>query len=497
MNISNTFQTTKFVLILIICLLLKFSLHAQELELFEAPENYQLYPRDKKDSAKVVLSGIIYGIGFQQLSLVTYIDDEVLEIKTEEIKLNEQGIGNFFISQKIESGLFQYKFELTLTSKHEKRVIYTADSVVCGDAYIITGQSNSHASSSASNFSSPYCRSFGVKTGYNSYTEDHKKYRWGRATGNCPDLQGIGGWYIDNPLGIGVWGMYLAQKITEIHKVPVCIINGGSGNSTIEQNMPDSFQADLNTSFGRLIYRVHESGLTHGIKAILWHQGESNTNEEYVNYKQNFDTLYLAWKANFPSLQKVYMFQLHPGCGGDFQSEFRDIQVKIADSYSDVDIMATVGLPGHDGCHYTDKGYVAMAESIYPLLSKDLYGVKSMNPITPPKVRSAYWSREDHSELCLEFDQEIVWNAQQTINNFIYYLKDYIYLDGNLGLINEGYSKGSKLYLKLKKAGKYKKITYLPGHFYEGTNICYEGPWIMGTNGIGALSFDKLDINLN
>ncbi len=494
MNKSNILQITKFTLISFVCLLFKFSLQAQELKLSEAPENYQLYPRDKNNTAKVVFSGRISGIEHQQFELITYKDNELLEIRTEEIKLNKQGVGSFFISQKIKQGLFQYKFELSLTNEQERRVLYTADSVVCGDAYIITGQSNSHASSSASNFSSPYCRSFGVKTGYNPYTEDHKKYRWGRATGNCPELQGIGGWYTDNPFGVGVWGMYLAQKITEIHRIPVCIINGGSGNSTIKENLPANFQADLNTSFGRLIYRVHEAGLTHGIKALLWHQGESNTFQDYEKYEDDFDTLYLAWKANFPSLQKIYMFQLHPGCGGDFQSEFRNLQVKIADKYTDTDIMSTVGLPEHDGCHYTDKGYVAMAESIYPLLSKDFYGSKSTDPITPPKICSAYWSQADYSELCLEFDQEIEWNTQQIINNLTYYLKDYIYLDGNSGLINEGFPDGNKLYLKLKKAEKHNWVTYLPGHFYEGTDMCYEGPWIKGVNGIGALSFDKVRI---
>ncbi len=481
----------KYTLIPIICFLFVNVLQAQELKLSEAPENYQLYPRNEKDSAQVVLSGSISDSDYKQLELITYKDGQLLERKKEDIQFKKNGSAKFSVSQPILAGLFQYKFELNLINAHGKKMLFSADSVVCGDAYIITGQSNSHASSSDSKFSSPYCRSFGVKTGYNPYTEEHKKHRWGRATGDSPNLEGVGGWFTDNPFGVGVWGMHLAQKIIEANQMPVCFINGGSGSSSIEQNMPSDFQADLNTSFGRLIYRVNEAGLTHGIKAILWHQGESNTNKDYAKYKNNFDILYHAWKANFPSLQKVYMFQLHPGCGSEFQSELRNLQVNIANSYDDVEIMSTMGLPGHDGCHYTHEGYVAMAESIYPLLARDSYGKKPSKSITPPKVIRAYISNADNTEICLEFDQDIVWSNEQSVNGKTYSLKDYIYINGKSGLINEGNSHGNKVYLKLKEAGNYFQVTYLPGHFYEGTDICYEGPWIMGTNGIGALSFDR------
>ena len=50
---------------------------------------------------------------------------------------------------------------------------------------------------------------------------------------------------------------------------------------------------------------------------------------------------------------------------------------------------------------------------------------------------------------------------------------------------------GNKVYLRLSDAYVGTTITYLPGHFYEGSDKCYQGPWIMGQNGVGALSFDK------
>ena len=71
-----------------------------------------------------------------------------------------------------------------------EKLSFVADNVVCGDAYIITGQSNSHASSLQSNYSSPFCRSFGVKTGYEKYSDNDKKIRWGLAPVNCKTCKG-------------------------------------------------------------------------------------------------------------------------------------------------------------------------------------------------------------------------------------------------------------------------------------------------------------------
>ena len=57
-------------------------------------------------------------------------------------------------------------------------------------------------------------------------------------------------------------------------------------------------QASLETSFGRLAYRVNQAGLKDKVKAILWHQGESNANtkESYEAYESNFDVLLNDWK---------------------------------------------------------------------------------------------------------------------------------------------------------------------------------------------------------
>ena len=473
---------------------------SQEVNFEQAPEFYQLFARDKKDSANVILKGTVADKEYKgNLTLKVYKDGETYD--TQKYFIENQSFN--FIS-RIYAGLHQFKFELYLNENGIDKLCFSADSVVCGDAYVITGQSNSHPSSSKATYSNPYCRSFGVKTGYTTYTDEHKKVRWGRATGNSPDLNGIGAWFKEIDYGVGVWGINLMQLIVEKYKVPVCFINGGSGSSSIEENMLYPEKPSLETCFGRLAYRVNEAGLIDHIKAIFWHQGESNTNEFHRNYYENFETLLKDWQRVYKGLKKVYLFQLHQGCGGDYQCELREVQNQIAKYYDIVEIMSTCGVPGHDGCHFSHEGYVALSENIFPLVARDFYNEKSNIFITPAKLIRAYYSKDfdgSTAEITLQFDQELVWEGKQEVNGQIYYMKDQFFFRKNktdeliTSAVSLGRVEDNKVILNISSKELYNYITYLPSKFYVNTDEVYKGPWIRGLNNIGVLSFNNRSIS--
>ena len=321
------------ILLLFLSLLLGINNFGQEINFDISPEDYQLFPRDLNNLASVIFSGIISDeTELKRLKLKVFKDDVLIDEKF--LKIADK---KFKITSKIEAGLFQYRFELYNYELNNEILIYMADNIVCGDAYIITGQSNSHASNKKSTYSSPYARSFGVKTGYETYDDKDKETRWGLATGNCKTCKGKGweagydgGWFTKIPLGVGVWGMELARLLIEKHEIPVCIINGGSGSSTIEENMLDPEKISLETSFGRLAYRVDQANLKNDIKAIFYHQGESDSHKQFsLSYLKNFDIINTDWKRVYQGIDKIYLFQIHPGCGGDYQSEIREIQNEI------------------------------------------------------------------------------------------------------------------------------------------------------------------------
>lgn len=473
-----------------------FEASAQSLVITQAPEDYQLYPRDGRDSAMVYFAGKLKQqsdlIG---LKLKAFKDDVLYDQEMISFEGN-----TFSISTKIHAGLHQFRFELYLRKQDQDSLYFVADSVVCGDAYIITGQSNSHPSSTLSTFSSPYCRSFGVKTGYESYTEEDKKVRWGRASGSCPGLKReVGGWFIKNPFGVGVWGMELSRLIVEKYQIPVCIINGGSGSSSIEQNMLYPEQPSLETSFGRLAYRVDQAGLKDKIKAIFWHQGESNTNtvEGYQNYPKNFDTLQKDWRRVYTGLQKIYLFQLHPGCGRKYQGyyqELREIQNQLANQYEMVEIMSSLGVTGHDGCHFSYQGYLEFAQRILPLVARDFYGEKPKEIITPAKLLGVQYTAK--GKITLTFDQPIAVEEKSTVKSKTRFLKDQFFFKKDLEgeflptQVKALEAVQNQLHISLDNQDLYKYITYLPSKFYTGTTETYNGPWLMGSkNGLGALSF--------
>ena len=107
--------------------------------------------------------------------------------------------------------------------------------------------------------------------------------------------------------------MELAKLLIEKYKIPVCIINGGSGSSTIEENMLYPEQISLETSFGRLAYRTDQAGLKNDIKAIFYHQGESDTYQKNsLAYTDNFEIL---------KIEKLHPYKI---VANIFKTEWRD-----------------------------------------------------------------------------------------------------------------------------------------------------------------------------
>lgn len=487
-------------LLIILFITITHRLVSQEIEFTEAPENFQLYPRNENNEAIVVFKGFTKKqSAINKLLLKVYKNDSLIDIK--EHYVNEK---MFQFETFIKAGLFEYSFEIFDTSQLKHTLIKQITNVVSGDVYVITGQSNSHASSKTYNLSNKYCRSFGVKTGFENYSDLDKKSRWGLATGNCLACSGddwekgnSGGWFQKNEFGVGIWGMELAYSIVKNHKIPVCIINGGSGSSTISQNLKNKEKHELETSYGRLMYRLKEAGVINSVKGLIYHQGESDSDKKYKEYSSKFEQLYLDWKSDLMSLKKIYLFQIHPGCGGDFQSELREIQTSIAEKYNDITIMSTTGIKGHDGCHFTTNGYKEFAKRLFPIISSDFYGQQFSKKITPPKIVELK-KIKDGKKIKLLFDQEVYVEKSKIISGERKKMEDQFWLtnfDTGVDFFSEVRNirtSKNKIILLLKRKIDFDRISWIPNSEYMESNQTYSGPWIYGKeNDIGALTFHQ------
>jgi hypothetical protein len=285
--------------------------------------------------------------------------------------------------------------------------------------------------------------------------------------------------------------MELAKRLVESQKIPIFMINGAVGGTRIDQHQRSAADpTDVNTIYGRLLWRVCQAKLTHGIRGILWHQGENDQGADgptggfgWETYQQYFIEMSAAWKQDYPNVQHYYIFQIWPkacamGVNGS-DNMLREVQRNLPALYSNMGIMSTLGIKPPGGCHYPLAGWAEFARLIQPLIERDNYGKVFAASITPPNLIKAAFTSGIKDEIALEFDQPVVWTNS---------LASQFYLDGDKGRVAAGAVSGNILTLKLTATKDAGKITYLDSKSWSENNLLY------GQNGIAALTFCEVPI---
>jgi hypothetical protein len=356
----------------------------------------------------------------------------------------------------------------------------TVSDLVCGDAFIIEGQSNALA---ADNYApndtvttNKWVRTYGLTS------------RWGYAISKGNDLQ------------LGLWGWYLANRLVANHNMPICIINGAIGGTRIDAHRPNPANHSLlfgagwgENSYADLYNRVTGAKLTHGIRGLLWHQGEQDQGSEgpdgdydYKFYQQYFMDISAAWKQDFPNLRNYYLFQIWPAaCGTTSRNDqLREVQRTLPYLYSNMKIMSTHGIVPGSGCHYEPAGYQVFSDLIGPLVEQDVYGVMPAAKLTAPNLQQAYFTTVAKNEISLVFDQNVAWNPGAPTMLFLANSAG-----ATSGSVSSGSATGNTIKLQLSGASSAVSITYLKGlGSWNQANLLY------GTNGIAALTFADVPI---
>ncbi|MEI7898770.1 MAG: DUF2341 domain-containing protein [bacterium] len=437
----------------------------------EKPVNNQFYARDDKNEGTLVYNGTLSNAA-DTVFLKVYADDKL--VKTESQKLTTDKTYAFSVTLK--PGLIKYKVEFGSKSGSSETVLNTVTNLVCGDAYLINGQSNALATDwgpGEHTDTSEWIRSFGDNGGdINS--------GWG----NAVRRQG-GHWQI------GCWGMDLALLLVESQKVPVCIMNGAVGGTLIEAHQRNPTNStDKASIYGRLLNRIEKAGLTHGIRGAFWHQGECNQSNwgetggyGWETHEQHFLSMTAAWKQDYPNIQHYYIFQIWPNScsiGGNRHSDkLRDVQRLLPRHFSNMSIQSTLGVKPEGGCHFPPAGYAELARQLLPVVEQYNYGKTTGRIVTAPDLKKAYYTSVKHDEIALEFDQPMAW-ADPLVSEF--------YLDGEKGCIVGGAVSGNVVKLKRAADTPVKTITYLVDKTWNSANLLY------GQNGIAALTFFEVPV---
>ncbi|WP_254510724.1 DUF2341 domain-containing protein [Anatilimnocola floriformis] len=437
----------------------------------EQPEDGQFIAREGASAeGTIVYAGTLLEPA-EVAFLRIYADDKLVDTLNARVTPEKQ----YGLTAKIKAGLVKYRTEFGVKQKGEEKVLHTATNIVCGDAFIITGQSNAVANDFGKEnplVPNEWVRTFGATDG----GPGSRLKKWAPAEARAP-----GG-----KAEIGFWGMELGRRLVESRKMPICIINGAVGGTRIDQHIRnDEDPTDIKTIYGRLLWRVQEARLTHGVRGIIWHQGESDQGSDgptgtygFETYQQFFVDLAGSWKSDFPNVEHYFTFQIWPkscsmGINGS-DNRLREVQRNMPGLFSNLSIMSTCGVKPPGGCHFPAAGYAEFARLIQPQVETHLYGKPFKQPINPPNLQKAYFTSDKKDELALEFDQPVVWQ-DSLVNQF--------HLISEPKQVESGAAVGNKLTLKLKAPSKATQVTYLDSAAWNPDNL------LIGANGIAALTF--------
>jgi hypothetical protein len=443
----------------------------------EKPEDNQFYARDDRNEGTLYYNGTLTETA-DSVFLRVYAEDKLVGDETRKLPADR----SYAVSAKLKPGLIKYRVEFGSKTAAGEKVLHTATNLVCGDAYLIDGQSNALATDTGEKSppeTSDWIRSYGSARG----GERSERLNlwcnpvWKTQKGEKAEL--------------GYWGMELAKRLVESQKIPIFIINGAVGGTRIDQHQRNPANPeDLSTIYGRLLWRVRQAKMTHGVRGILWHQGENDQGADgptgafgWETYQQYFVEMSGAWKEDYPNLQHYYIFQIWPkacamGVNGS-DNMLREVQRTLPALYSNMSIMSTLGIQPPGGCHYPLNGWAEFARLIQPLIERDNYGKVFSTSITPPNLIRAAYSSDKKDAIALEFDQPVVWDDS---------LANQFYLDDAKDKVAGGSVSGNVLTLKLNVPSTAHRITYLDSKSWSQDHL------LRGANGIAALTFCEVPI---
>jgi hypothetical protein len=353
---------------------------------------------------------------------------------------------------------------------------YVAKSIVSGVAFTVTGQSNSIFGDAAV-LPSAYARTFGKN--FSSSASDTVFY------GSKADGNGGG-------IHVGAWGLHLQNAIADQMGSPSLCINGGVGGTRIEQHLPDqSNRLNRATIYGSWLYRIIKSGRRDDIRWLFWYQGESNHDTE--DYIKLFGQLYNAWKEDLPNLEYVVVVQIRPGCAGPNHAKLRDEQRRLEYAFPNVIVHAANALPAHDGCHYGGQGYGALGSQLFDVYQRNELGMQPGVYRSSPTVKRV--APINSTTVRVEFERAggLRMTSDVLVAGAVRTSTDAWFADSDSKMHPTSVSvSGSSVVLTFPSTVS--RVSYVPDYAYDDGTTVFQGPWLVNSQGVGALSFHDVPI---
>lgn len=447
------------------------------------PQDYQLYPRDAGNNARVPVAGVVDAPDWKYVSVLVSRNGQPYQYRKASVQYGANAKGIFSTEATIKAELANYDFKVFLCKDRDSTLLVTRTRVVSGDVYILSGQSNSTGFFGEGD-TSTFCRTFGTITG-NLNNDPYKA---------ADTLWTLSNMHSYNN-GVGSMGFEIQKQLMDKSGIPNCLINAGYhwssaySHSLRTENNP----TDFTTGYGRMLYRTQKAGVANAVKAYIFRQGESEAYGEGGNWEGHFDVLYKNLKTDFANLQKLYVFQIDiiywPSLVGVL---IRDYQRRLPDIYPDITSIATVGTTGFDGLHYNREGNKQGGAELSRLMLRDFYASTDTFNIASPGLKKAFYNSSERKSITLVFDegQQLKYPEPYTHpRGPVLDLKDFFYLDHQAGAVTAGKAEGNRIVLDLKIPQNAATLNYLPPYLEkEGPYYPFTGPYITNARGMRAFT---------
>ncbi|WP_077919936.1 sialate O-acetylesterase [Spirosoma sp. 209] len=456
----------------------------------ELPRNLQLYPRDAQNQAKIVVSGTVTWSDFKRIGVKVLREGVVTDILSQ--ALVGESDRPFSFSTTIKAERAEYGIEVYLYTDTDTVLSVTRSRLVCGDVFIIHGQSNAQAR-------------VGIDEGDYGFEPQDRFMRNCSYTGD--DVQNINWFQLtqgDN--SVGGFGITLQRLILANYNIPTLIINGAEGGKPITELAARDPVNPANPYFyyGKLLRRAQWAGVARQVKGFIWKQGEAEAGTDPAGYDKKFATLYDQIREDYGNA-RIYISQINilMSAQRSGAAALRDFQRRTKYLFKNVETIATVGTRTYDGTHYGVDGHKQMAFEQFRQIARDFYGSTDTMQINSPDIKQAFYNaRKDSITLVFDPGMDMVWKADSITYDFSNgkiikerYQKDYFYLDEQPGWIVAGNAQQNRVKLALKGPATARFLRYLPSVFSDPpTSDFYDGPTLRNKRGIRAFSFDGFPV---
>lgn len=420
------------------------------------------------------LEGVVESDTIGDASVIVRRDDVAVHTHTMSgLTLGSMVRDSFTVGSELAS------WSVTVTTRSLRGVVDTAlrvRDIAPGMVFAVNGQSNS-IFGDGTLLSSPWARTFGAN--FSQRASDTA------ITLSNPTTNGGGS-------SVGAWPFQLQQAITTQFRQATLCINGGVGGTRIEAHLPDpANRLNLGTIYGSWLYRIIKSGAREKIRWLFWYQGESNSSSD--DYVALFDTLRRAWKYDLPNLTTIVVVQIRPGCGGPGHAELRDEQRRLQEVYADVIVHAASGLPGHDGCHYYGVGYTTLAQQLFELYRRTELSMQPGRVHLSPTIEEATSGPDSVVRVRFRYTDQLMMSSDIIVNGIRRSAVDAWFANDTPTLHPRSVDvQGATVTLVFPRAVT--RISYVPDFAYDNAATVYQGPWLVTTGGIGALSFHNVPV---